>query len=346
MKSIVYLLMPFFMLAACQSPKPESSDENSSQEALDYALVIHGGAGTIRKDLMTPEKEASYRESLQAALDAGEAILKAGGSSMDAVQAAINVMEDSPNFNAGKGAVFTNAETVELDASFMDGQTLNAGAVAGVKTVKNPINLARLVMDSSVHVMMAGVGADQYAQDMGLEIVENEYFFTPRRLEQVRKRKGTDEVKLDHDSDEAVTKKHGTVGAAALDKQGNLAAGTSTGGMTNKRWGRVGDAPIIGAGTYANNEACAVSCTGHGEYFIRNVVAYDVAARMLYKGESLQTSADYVVNQKLKAQQGEGGLIAVDKYGNFSMPFNTPGMFRGVVTSAGETFISIYEDEP
>lgn len=320
------------------------SQETMAQRP-DYVLAIHGGAGTIRKDLMTPEKEAAYRESLQAALDAGEAVLKSGGSSIDAVEKTIHILEDSPLFNAGKGAVFTNAETVELDASFMDGKTLNAGAIAGVKTVKHPISAARLVMDSSVHVMLAGVGADEFAKEQGLEIVENSYFYTKNRLQQLQARKGTGVVSLDHDEDKnPVKKKHGTVGAVALDKYGNLAAGTSTGGMTNKRWGRIGDAPIIGAGTYANNESCAVSCTGHGEYFIRNVVAYDASARMIYKEESLKDATDYIVHKRLKNQEAKGGLIAVDKEGNIAMPFNTPGMFRGFVSADGSTDISIYEE--
>lgn len=337
---MIYLLFATMILTACR----EEAGRKEASARPDYVLVIHGGAGTIKQELMTAEKEQAYRQVLQAALNAGEQILRAGGAAMDAVEAAIRVMEDAPLFNAGKGAVFTNAGTVELDASFMDGNSLNAGAVAGVRTVKNPISAARLVMDSSVHVMLAGSGADEFAREHGLETVENSYFYTEERLKQLEKRKGTEEVSLDHDAEEPVKKKYGTVGAVALDQAGNLAAGTSTGGMTNKRWGRVGDAPIIGAGTYANNQSCAVSCTGHGEYYIRNVVAYDVSARMLYKGESLQQATQYIIHQKLKEQGGSGGLIAVDKGGNFVMPFNTPGMFRGYVTADGRTAIAIYKD--
>ncbi|MEL6676958.1 MAG: isoaspartyl peptidase/L-asparaginase [Bacteroidota bacterium] len=340
MKFTPYLFL--LLLAGCvglskeqEAPRPE------------YVMAIHGGAGTISKDLMTPELETAYRSALQAALDKGESILKAGGSSADAVEATIHILEESPLFNAGKGAVFTHEETVELDASFMDGATLNAGAVAGVKTLRHPISAARLVMDSSVHVMMAGTGADAFGEKMGLEIVENDFFYTDRRLKQVQDRKQAEMEGLQSmlNPREPVLKKYGTVGCVALDKNGNLAAGTSTGGMTNKRYGRVGDAPIIGAGTYANNASCAISCTGHGEYFIRNVVAHDVAARMMYKGLSLEQAAGEVIYDMLPPQGGTGGLVAVDKDGNVALPFNTPGMFRGFVKSTGETGIDIYKEE-
>ena len=314
-----------------------------------YVLVIHGGAGAMSRTSMTAEMEKEYRAGLQQALDVGAKILAEGGSSLDAVEKTIHVLEDNPLFNAGKGAVFTNEETVELDASFMNGQNLNAGAVAGVKTVRHPISAARLVMDSSVHVMMAGIGADQFAQSQGLEMVKNSYFHTDRRLQQVRNRKARDNSRgwaepKEEKPENKVLKKHGTVGCVALDQMGNLAAGTSTGGMTNKRFGRVGDAPIIGAGTYANNETCAVSCTGHGEYFIRNVVAYDVSALMMYGNKSLQEAADWIIHDKLPKQGGSGGLIAVDKDGNIAMPFNTEGMFRGYITSEGKTAIEIYRE--
>jgi len=316
------------------------------QGGSDWALVIHGGAGTIQKKYMTDELEAAYRSGLEAALNTGATVLKNGGSSAEAVEATIMILEENPLFNAGKGAVFTHDEHVELDASFMDGKSGQAGAVSGVRTVRHPISAARLVMDSSVHVMMSGRGAEEFAHSQGLEEVENSFFHTEKRLGQLRKIKAADGgTALDHDSDkEPVKKKYGTVGCVALDKAGNLAAGTSTGGMTNKRFGRVGDSPIIGAGTYADNETCGVSCTGHGEYFIRHVVAYDVAARMKYLNESLEEAADHIINKELPAVGGTGGLVAMDREGNITMPFNTPGMFRGYLKANGEIVIEIYRD--
>lgn len=306
-------------------------------EKPEYALVIHGGAGTILKKTMSPEKEAAYIEKMQEALNAGEYILKNGGSSIDAVEATIQIMEDSPLFNAGKGSVYTDAGENEMDASIMDGSNLKAGAVAGVKTIKNPISAARLVMDKSQHVMMAREGAELFAEQEGLEIVDPEYFKSEKRWNSYRRMK----AKQKNEEDEA-NKKHGTVGCVALDKKGNIAAGTSTGGMPMKMWGRIGDSPIIGAGTYANNKTCGVSSTGHGEFFIRNVVAYDISALMEYKGWSLEKAANYVVNKKLKSQGGIGGIISLDKDGNIAMPFNTAGMYRGYVKSTGETEILIY----
>lgn len=313
----------------------------------EYVLVVHGGAGTIKREHMSPEREAAYRTALQLALDTGGKILAAGGSASDAVEATIHTMEDDSLFNSGKGAVFTHEGTVELDASFMDGKTLNAGSVAGVQTVKHPISAARMVMDSSVHVMMAGQGADEFANSMGLEIVENSYFQTERRRKQLEiiQQEELGQITSETDPEELLKRKYGTVGCVALDKAGNLAAGTSTGGMTNKRFGRVGDSPIIGAGTYANNATCAISCTGHGEYFIRNVIAYDVSAQMEYGKLSLTAAADSVIMDKLTALGGTGGLIAVDGQGNIAMPFNTSGMYRGYVTSNGETAIKIYAGE-
>lgn len=327
----------------------------------NFVLVIHGGAGTILKKNMTPEKEEAYKAKLTEALQTGYDILKSGGTSEDAVVAAIMVMEDSPLFNAGKGSVYTSKETNEMDAAIMDGKTLKAGAVAGVRTIKNPITAARLVKDQSEHVMMVGEGADEFAKKNGAVIVDTSYFFDQNRLNQLRELKEKEKMILDHDGDQGSVKpdsseiefnvdmnpdkKFGTVGAVALDKEGNLAAGTSTGGMTNKKFGRVGDAPIIGAGTYANNKTCAVSCTGHGEYFIRNVVAYDVSCLMEYKEISLEEAAKEVVNVKLEKQDGRGGLIAVDAKGNFTMPFNTPGMYRGYVKSDGTIHVFIYAAE-
>lgn len=319
------------------------------------ALVIHGGAGTILKENMTPEKEKAYREKLTEALEAGYKILDEGGESIDAVIAAIQVLEESPLFNAGRGAVFTNEGKNELDASIMDGKTLNAGAVAGVTTVKSPIMAARKVMENSPHVMLTGKGAETFAKSQGLEMVKNEYFRSEERakqLENVLKKekqkqknaKSTDSGALPFDPLEH-DYKYGTVGAVALDKKGNIVAGTSTGGMTNKRFGRVGDAPIIGAGTYANNATCGVSCTGHGEFFIRSVVAYDVSALMEYKGLDLKAATNEVVHKKLKTLGGSGGLIALDNQGNVMMPFNTPGMYRGYIKKGGEAKVFFYEGE-
>ena len=305
-----------------------------------YSLVIHGGSGNISRERMSLEQEAVYLEKLNEALQAGEAILKEGGSSLDAIVSAIKVLEDSPLFNAGKGAVFNYEGRNELDASIMDGSTLQAGAVAGITNVKNPITAARKVMEQSSHVMLTGRGAEQFAFEQGLEIVDPSYFFDQRRWDQYREYlRNSTQLRGVADPDN----KMGTVGAVALDMHGNLAAGTSTGGMTGKRFGRIGDSPIIGAGNYANNQSCAVSATGHGEYFIRNVVAYDVSAQMIYLGKSLEEAGNAVVMEKLKEQGGDGGIIAVDKDGNVAMPFNTTGMFRGYIKSTGETKVSIFE---
>ena len=292
-----------------------------------YGLVIHGGAGTITREKMSPEKEAEYRGKITEALTVGYEILEKGNASLDAVEAVVRIMEDSPLFNAGKGAVFTNAGTNELDASIMDGSTLQAGAVAGVKTVKNPISVARKVMEKTWHVMLSGDGADHFAAEQGLEIVDNNYFYTERRWNALKKAQEEE--------------KHGTVGCVALDKKGNIAAGTSTGGLTNKRWGRVGDTPIIGAGTYANNETCGVSGTGQGEYFIRGNIAYDVSALMIYRSLTVNDAAGQVID-KLSGRGGRGGLIAMDKNGNIAMSFNTEGMYRGYRVNGSESVIKIY----
>jgi beta-aspartyl-peptidase (threonine type) len=297
-----------------------------------YGLAIHGGAGTILKKNMPPEKEAAYIEKLNEALSAGYKILEVGGTSLDAVNAAINIMEDSPLFNAGKGAVLTEKGEAELDASIMEGKSLMAGSVAGVKHIKNPINLARLVMEKSPHVMMIGDGAEEFAKQNNYELVDNKYFITEERWLQYLKIK------------EAQDKKHGTVGCVALDKNGNLAAGTSTGGMMMKKFGRVGDAPIIGAGTYANNNTCAVSATGHGEYFIRLGVAKDISSLMEYKNYSLDQAASEVIYTKLTKLGGTGGVIAIDKNGNVAMPFNTEGMLRGYIINGSAPIVKIYKD--
>lgn len=324
----------------------------AAQSAKSYVMVIHGGAGTILKKTMTPEKEAAYRAALQQALEAGYNALQSGRSSLDAVEAAIHVMEDSPLFNAGKGAVFTHDGRNELDASIMNGKTLEAGAVGGVTTIRNPISAARAVMEKSEHVMLVGPGAEKFAQEAGLEIVDPSYFYTQDRWEGLQRALKEDSAKskLDHSYNksgrlgiENIDNKFGTVGAVALDKQGNLAAGTSTGGMTNKKYGRVGDSPIIGAGTYANNKTAAISCTGWGEFYIRNVVAHDLSALMEYKGLSVKAAGQTVID-KVGAMGGDGGLIALDKKGNIAMPFNTAGMYRGAVTKDGKIEIHIYKD--
>jgi beta-aspartyl-peptidase (threonine type) len=308
-------------------------------------LVIHGGAGTITRQSMSAEVEKQYRETLELALKTGNAVLAKNGTSLDAIEAAIRVMEDSPLFNAGKGAVFTHDGRNELDASIMDGRTKAAGAVAGVTIVRNPIAAARAVMEKSEHVMMMGRGAELFATQMGLEIVDPSYFWTERRwkslqneLTKEKPRAVLDFAPLDED------KKFGTVGAVALDVHGNLAAGTSTGGMTNKKYGRIGDAPIIGAGTYAENESCAVSATGHGEYFIRWTVAHDIAALVKYRGMTVQQAGDEVIHKKLAPVKGEGGVIILDAKGNFATPFNSEGMYRGYVGNDVVPHVAIYKD--
>ncbi|MFQ5335687.1 MAG: isoaspartyl peptidase/L-asparaginase family protein, partial [Flavobacteriales bacterium] len=306
-----------------------------------FALVIHGGAGTILKKNMTQEKEKQYEEKLLDALNAGYDILKNGGSSVECVEAVIRVMEDSPLFNAGKGSVFTSAGKNEMDASIMEGSTLNAGSVAGVTRVKNPISAARKVMEESPHVMLAGRGADAFAKNQGLEMAEPSYFYNEIRHRQwlkVKEAESEDGGYNQPDSSEIEfniniedDKQYGTVGAVALDRFGDIAAGTSTGGMTNKRWGRVGDSPIIAAGTYADNKTCGVSCTGHGEYFIRAAVAYDVSARMKYMHVGVKEAAFQIIHGTLEEIGGKGGLIALDAQGNLAMEFNTSGMYRGFV---------------
>ena len=312
-------LMGIIVFAILMGPKETQSN---------FAIAIHGGAGTITRKNMTPGKENAYRSKLKETLNVGYSSLNKGGTSLDAVEATIRIMENSELFNAGKGAVFTNAGTNELDASIMDGRNLKAGAVARVKTVKNPISAARKVMEETWHVMLSGDGADKFAKEQGLDIVDPSYFYTQRRWDSLKK---------------IQVEKHGTVGCVALDKHGNLAAGTSTGGLTNKRWGRVGDSPIIGAGTYANNQTCAVSGTGQGEYFIRGNVAYDVSAIMEYKGKSVGEAAQNVI-RKLSDMGGNGGIITMDSKGNISMPFNTAGMYRGFRKAGQAPEIFIYKN--
>lgn len=316
-----------------------------------YVLVVHGGAGTILKKNMTPEKEAAYVAALTKALQAGYEKIRSGQSSLDAVEAAIHELEDSPLFNAGKGAVFTHDGRNELDASIMNGKTLEAGAVAGVTTIRNPISAARAVMEKSEHVMMVGPGAEKFAKEAGLTIVDPQYFWTQERWNGLQQALQEDSAKavLDHNSKGTArigTRNHdnkfGTVGCVALDKSGNLAAGTSTGGMTNKKYGRVGDAPIIGAGTYCNNETVGVSCTGWGEFYIRNVAAKTISDLMEYKKMPVAAAAANVL-AKIGKMGGDGGLIALDKKGNMTMPFNTEGMYRGAITADGKIEVYIYK---
>jgi L-asparaginase / beta-aspartyl-peptidase len=327
------LLICILALFSCKTDKKSAADhtKGASGPKQEWAIVIHGGAGGMTKENLTPELDKEYRASLQIALNTGKKILSEGGSAIDAVEQTIRTMEDNPLFNAGKGAVFTHEGRNELDAAIMDGSNLGAGAVAGVTDIKNPISAARKVMTNSPHVMLSGAGASQFAKEQGLEIVPASYFYTEKRFNELQ---------------ELLKKeKYGTVGCCALDKNGNLAAGTSTGGMSNKRYNRIGDSPIIGAGTYANNNTCAVSGTGHGEYFIRWTVAHDISALMEYKGLSLKEASELVVNDKLVKAGGSGGVICVDKSGNISMPFNSSGMFRGFATADGKEGIFIYKDE-
>src|SRR5206468_2954990 len=330
-----------------RSIKPASEirpDNNPKMETKKIGLAIHGGAGTIERSEMTPQREREYRAGLEQALAAGYEILKRGGSSLDATEAAVRVLEDDPHFNAGKGSVFTNVGTNEMDAAIMDGKTRSAGAVASLKHIKNPVSLARLVMEKSGHVMMDGEGAEAFAKENGLELVDQKYFFTQQRWDALEKVKAAEKSRGGAGGKEFIITdqdRHGTVGAVALDQSGNLAAATSTGGTTNKRAGRVGDSPVIGAGTYANNATCAVSATGDGEYFIRVTVAHDVSALMEYRGMSLKEAAQSVLDKVAKLG-GSGGLIAIDRLGNIALLFNTPGMYRGYVDPNGKYVVVIY----
>ena len=310
------------------------------------SIAIHGGAGTILKEDMTPELEEAYRQALADALNTGYAVLDEGGTAVHAVKAAVVSMEDNPLFNAGKGAVFTKKGVNELDAAIMDGRTLDAGAVAGVRNIRNPVELAEEVMLHSGHVFLSGKGANDFAIKQGIKMEPDEYFYAQFRYDQWREIRDSDLYQLDHKADKLVglmkDKKFGTVGAVACDGEGNIAASTSTGGMTNKRFGRIGDSPIIGAGTYANNKTCAISCTGHGELFIKAVAAYDVSCLMEYKNMTLQEACEEVVLKKLVQLHGEGGLIGMDAKGNAAMVFNSAGMYRGVKNSDGEFLVAIY----
>jgi beta-aspartyl-peptidase (threonine type) len=307
----------------------------------NFSIAIHGGAGTLVKGMMTPELELKYKTALKTALDAGHKLLSEGKSALDAVEEAVRVLEDSPLFNAGKGSVFTATGTHEMDASIMDGKTLKAGAVSLITGIKNPVSLARDVMEKSEHVFLAGEGAMQFAKENNYKIETPEYFYDEYRYQQWQEIKGSDSFQLDHSIKK--DSKFGTVGAVACDKNGNVAAATSTGGMTNKKWGRVGDSPMIGAGTYANNKTCAISCTGSGEFFIRGVVAYDVSCLMEFKSSTLEEAANEVIYKRIVEINGDGGLIAVDSKGNLALPFNTEGMYRAYKSSNGLEEVAIYK---
>ncbi|WP_313112723.1 isoaspartyl peptidase/L-asparaginase family protein [Aequorivita sediminis] len=353
MNKILLPLLCFLLLISCKNPNKNNSEALKVHETVDskediFGIVIHGGAGTILKENMSDSLETAYKEKLKEAISIGHEILKNGGTSLEAVTKTINILEDSPLFNAGKGSVFTHDATNELDASIMDGATLNAGAVAGVKHIKNPIDLAKDVMQESEHVMLYGTGAEEFAQSLGYKMMDTSYFYTKSRyksLQRVLEKENLKNTeKISFEDPYIKNSKFGTVGCAALDKHGNLASGTSTGGMTNKRWNRIGDAPIIGAGTYANNATCAISSTGWGEFFIRSVVAFDISAMMEYKGMSLQDAAKEVIHKKVPALGGDGGIVAIDKDGNVAMEFNTAGMYRASMNAEGKLIIGIYQD--
>ncbi|SFU60651.1 beta-aspartyl-peptidase (threonine type) [Pustulibacterium marinum] len=338
--SIVLLML---LCISCETTTSEKTTDPETNNDTTFAIVIHGGAGTILKKNMSDSLEVAYKTKLEEAIRTGYHILENGGNSLDAVEATIHVMEESPLFNSAKGAVFTAEGKNELDASIMEGKTLNAGAVAGVTTVKSPISLARAVMEKSEHVMLSGAGAETFAKEQGLEIVDPSYFYTKKRMESL-KRVQANEAGTTATYDPYIKdSKYGTVGCVALDKNGNIAAGTSTGGMTNKKWSRIGDSPIIGAGTYANNATCGISSTGWGEYFIRGVVAHDISAMMEYKGVSLQEAAKEVIQNKLTAMGGTGGIIGLDQQGNMVIEFNTAGMYRATMNAKGELKIGIYK---
>jgi len=350
MKNFLFITAILLFSFSCKNGSTSQQNETVTKQN-EFAIIIHGGAGTILKKNLSDEKEKEYKVKLEQAIRTGYAILKDGGTSQEAVVKTIQVMEESPLFNAGKGAVFTHEETNELDASFMDGNTLNAGAVAGVMNVKSPIELAVKIMTDSDHVMLSGRGASMFAEEKGLEMVAPSYFFTERRFNSLQNIKNKEKTELDHDDKKAAfydsdiqNSKFGTVGCVALDKNGDIAAGTSTGGMTNKRWGRIGDAPIIGSGTYANNKTCGVSSTGWGEYFIRSQVAYDISAQMEYQQKTLKEATADVIQNKLTKLGGTGGVVALDKNGNMSFEFNTAGMYRASMNDQGKLTVKIYKE--
>jgi L-asparaginase / beta-aspartyl-peptidase len=329
LRFVAVLAILMLIGSACNQNNPNTMVAGALPSAYEYALVLHGGAGNMNFENVPEERQVQFKNALDSALQLGLEVLKEGGASIDAVEVVIRWLEDNPLFNAGKGAVFTSEGKNELDASIMTGQNMNAGAVAGVTNIKNPISAARAVMEQSEHVMLAGKGAEVFAEQMGLEIVDPSYFYTEKRFESYQ---------------HALAKeKHGTVGCVALDRKGNLCAGTSTGGMTNKKYGRVGDAPIIGAGTYANDATCGVSATGHGEFFIRWAVAHDISALMEYKGYDVESAAKEVVEKKLVEVGGSGGVICLDSFGRTAMITNTSGMFRAYGNSEGDRVVAIFK---
>ncbi|WP_457611518.1 isoaspartyl peptidase/L-asparaginase family protein [Lutibacter sp.] len=346
MKKTASFFLIILFLISCENTSTDK--ETSKRKPNSFAIVIHGGAGGIKREYFTKEQQEAYSKKLHEALDAGYKVLENGGISLNAIEAAINVMENSPLFNAGKGAVYNSEGNQEMDAAIMDGKTLNAGAVAGVNHIKNPILAARIVMDSSKHVLLSGKGAEIMAKKYGIEMVDSSYFFTQKRLNQLRKIQGKEKTQLDHTAflikNELIDDhKYGTVGAVAIDKNGNIAAGTSTGGMTNKKFGRIGDVPLIGAGTYANNLTCGISATGTGEYFIRTVASHDVSSLIQYKNLSPKEALHKVLFDKIGKLGGEGGMILIDKNGDVYWDFNSTGMFRGYKKSTGESKVAMFE---
>lgn len=354
LKDLLFLFV-LFLLIGCNPPKKQdkATFTGLAEEKQTIALAIHGGAGTIKRENMTEEQEAKYRKILAQALNEGFSVLEAGGSALDAVMTAVKIMEDSPLFNAGKGAVFTHDGRNEMDAAIMDGKTKNAGAVAGITRVKNPITAAYAVMVNSPHVFLMGDGAEVFAQEQGLELVDPSYFRVEERYEQLlrileqEKKAKEQSIPMEKEKEKLPSRdrEFGTVGAVAVDQNGNLAAATSTGGMANKRYGRVGDVPVIGAGTYADNETCAVSATGHGEFFIMAVVGHEIAAQIKHGGKSLPEAAEDVVMNQLVEMKGEGGVIGIDRNGTITMPFNSQGMYRGYIREMGQGKTFIFSDE-
>ena len=345
-----FLVLGFISITLINCSKEQSKLNTSTAKEIPFAIVIHGGAGTIKKEFITDEKEKEISNKLQEALDAGYEVLNKGGASLDAVQAAINIMENSPLFNAGKGAVFNSDGKNEMDASIMDGKTLNAGAVAGVQNIKNPVNVARLVMDSINHVMLSGKGAELFARKYGIQFEEDSYFYTERRWNSLMKMKEKNGEKIPVKNTKNLSTnyiddhKYGTVGAVAIDKNGDIAAATSTGGMTNKKFNRIGDSPIIGAGTYANNNTCGISSTGTGEYFIRTLAAHETSNLVQYKNFSLKDALHEVIFNEIEPLGGDGGMIGLDKNGKVAWDFNTAGMYRGYKKSTGENVVKLYKD--
>ncbi len=347
MKKLISSLIVLFLLISCKN-EISKNDDSIQREPNSFAIIIHGGAGGVTRENHSKEQQKAYSEKLQEALNAGYLVLEKGGISLDAVQAAIMIMEDSPLFNAGKGAVYNSEGNQEMDASIMDGSNLNCGAVAGVNHIKNPILAARIVMDSTSHVLLSGKGAEILMKKNGLVMVDSSYFFTEKRFNQLRKMQGKEQTLLDHTSyieNENLIDDHkfGTVGAVAIDKKGNIAAGTSTGGMTNKKYGRIGDSPIIGSGTYANNLTCGISATGTGEYFMKTVAAHEVSNLIQYKKMSPKEALHEVLFNQIGALGGEGGMILLDKHGNVYWDFNSKGMFRGYKKSNGENLVEMFE---